>query len=197
MTILVDEARWEWRGERWAHLVSDVSLDELHDFARALGLRYLSFQGDHYDLARPRRQDAIDMGAAPVSSRELVRRLVAAGLRRRGARSDTAWSQLARWPAPGIDAELLVNALAPVLVGRAREAARAVVDASRSVEADHVALFHRPGEAVALLSGGRRDVAVPTEPPGIDLVNDTVDGGRRLLELVVRGPAPAGYRHVT
>lgn len=195
MTILVDEARWEWRGERWAHLVSDASLDELHQFARVLGLRYLSFQGDHYDIPRPRRREAIDLGATVVSSRELVRRLVAAGLRRRGARSDTAWAQLARWPAADVDVGLVIAALAPVLVDRAREAAGAVFDVTRSVGSDHVALFHRPGEAVALLSGGRRDVAVPDGPPGIDLVNDTVDGGHRLLELVVRGRAPAGYRH--
>lgn len=195
MAVLVDEARWEWRGERWAHLVSDRSLDELHEFAGALGLRYLSFQGDHYDVPRPRLPDAIAMGATVVPSRELVRRLVAAGLRRRGARSETAWAQLARWPAGRVDVGLVVDALARVLAAPARQAAGAVVAASRSVGPDHVALFHRPGEAVALLSGGRREVAAPTAPPGIDLVNDTVDRGRRILELVVRGPSPAGYRH--
>ena len=31
--ILVDPAVWPWRGRRWAHLVSDHSIDELHDFA--------------------------------------------------------------------------------------------------------------------------------------------------------------------
>ena len=29
MTVLVDAAVWEWRGARWAHLVSDESYDEL------------------------------------------------------------------------------------------------------------------------------------------------------------------------
>ena len=48
MAVLVDEAVWPWRGARWAHLVSDDSVDELHAFARRLGLRRMAFQGDHY-----------------------------------------------------------------------------------------------------------------------------------------------------
>ena len=47
MTVLVDAAVWEWRGARWAHLVSDESYDELHEFAQLLGKRRLGFQGDH------------------------------------------------------------------------------------------------------------------------------------------------------
>ena len=31
--MLVDPAVWPWRGQRWSHLVSDESYDELHDFA--------------------------------------------------------------------------------------------------------------------------------------------------------------------
>ena len=34
VTILIDEARWWFRGEKWCHLVSDVSYNELHEFAR-------------------------------------------------------------------------------------------------------------------------------------------------------------------
>ena len=85
MTILVDPAIWPWRGDRWAHLVSDVSYDELHDFAARLGIPRRAFQGDHYDVPAWLRLEAIELGAVPVDSRVLVRRLRAAGLRRRSS----------------------------------------------------------------------------------------------------------------
>jgi hypothetical protein len=81
LVILVDEARWPWRGRRWAHLVSDASYDELHDFAARLGLPQRIFQGDHYDVPSELREVAIRLGAVPLDSRELVIRLRAAGLR--------------------------------------------------------------------------------------------------------------------
>ena len=84
MAILVDAAIWRWRGRRWAHLVSDTSYDELHAFAARLGVPQAAFQGDHYDIPAPVRDRALAIGAESVSSRELVRRLRAAGLRRQG-----------------------------------------------------------------------------------------------------------------
>lgn len=81
--ILVDEAIWLWRGRRWAHLVSDTSYEELHAFADRLGIPRRVFQGDHYDIPADMRERAIVLGAVPVEGRELVRRLHAAGLRRR------------------------------------------------------------------------------------------------------------------
>jgi hypothetical protein len=86
MTVLVDPAIWPWRDRRWAHLVSDVSYDELHAFAARLGLERRWFQGDHYDIPADYRERAIELGAEPVPSRELIRRLVASGLRRRRQR---------------------------------------------------------------------------------------------------------------
>jgi hypothetical protein len=83
MAILVDQAIWAWRGRRWAHLVSDHSYDELHEFAVELGLELHWFQGDHYDIPAHVREHAITLGAEPVDARELVRRLRAAGLRQR------------------------------------------------------------------------------------------------------------------
>lgn len=79
--ILVDQAIWPHAGRRWAHLVSDESYDELHAFAARLGLPRRGFQGDHYDVPSEYRERAIELGAVPVGSRELVRRLRAAGLR--------------------------------------------------------------------------------------------------------------------
>jgi hypothetical protein len=83
VAVLVDQAIWRWRGRRWAHLVSDESYDELHRFARVLGLRPEWFQGDHYDIPADVRDEAIALGAFPVDARVLVRRLREAGLRQR------------------------------------------------------------------------------------------------------------------
>ncbi|HSP39424.1 MAG TPA: DUF4031 domain-containing protein [Frankiaceae bacterium] len=77
----VDDAVWPFRGDWWAHLVSDVSYLELHAFADQLGTPRRGFQGDHYDVPARVREQAVALGAQPVSSRELVRRLRAAGLR--------------------------------------------------------------------------------------------------------------------
>lgn len=90
LTILIDEPRWWFRGRRWSHLVSDASLAELHDFVDALGVPRRAFQGDHYDVPEEYYDDFVAAGAVPTPSRELVRRLRAAGLRlspaaRRGA----------------------------------------------------------------------------------------------------------------
>ena len=73
---------WAWRDRLWAHLVSDESYDELHVFAARLELPRDIFQGDHYDIPEEMRLQAIDLGATPVGSKELVIRLRAAGLRR-------------------------------------------------------------------------------------------------------------------
>lgn len=81
MTILIDEARWWYRGRKWCHLVSDADLDELHSFADANGIPRRGFQGDHYDVPEEYRPELIAAGAVEVESRELVRRLRAAGLR--------------------------------------------------------------------------------------------------------------------
>lgn len=82
MAILVDDAIWPWRGRLWAHLVSDTSIEELHAFAQRLGIPERAFQGDHYDVTDELRDCAIAEGARAVSSRDVVRALRAAGLRK-------------------------------------------------------------------------------------------------------------------
>ena len=81
MAILMDEARWWFKGRKWCHLVSDVSYEELLVFADGVGIPRRGFQGDHYDIPEEYRDDMIAAGAQVVESRELVRRLRAAGLR--------------------------------------------------------------------------------------------------------------------
>jgi len=82
--ILVDPPSWPAHGRLWSHLVSDRSPAELHDFARRLGIPERGFARDHYDVPAQRYDAVVAAGAVPVGSRELVRRLAASGLRRRG-----------------------------------------------------------------------------------------------------------------
>lgn len=83
MAILVDEALWPRWDRYWCHLISDSSLDELHAFAAELGLPDRAFGGDHYDIPADVRLIAIEHGAIPVSSREIVKALLSSGLRKR------------------------------------------------------------------------------------------------------------------
>jgi hypothetical protein len=82
MAILIDAPNW-WHRERWwGHMVSDESYDELHAFAEGLGVPRRGFERDHYDIPAHLQPAAIEAGALLVSSKELVTRLRAAGLRR-------------------------------------------------------------------------------------------------------------------
>ncbi len=82
MTLLIDPPMWPAHGRRWSHLASDSSLLELHRFAAAMGIPERGFEGDHYDVPEERYAAIVTAGAMPVSSRELLRRLRASGLRR-------------------------------------------------------------------------------------------------------------------
>jgi hypothetical protein len=83
VTVLIDAPTWPGHGRLWSHLVSDTSYDELHAFAAGLGLPRRAFERDHYDVVEERFDAALAAGAELVSSREIVARLHAAGLRRR------------------------------------------------------------------------------------------------------------------
>ena len=90
VTILVDPPQVPGHGRLWSHVASDCSYDELHAFARRLGFPERGFDGDHYDIPEAAYDQVVAAGAEPVSSRELVSRLRAAGLRRpRPARERT------------------------------------------------------------------------------------------------------------
>lgn len=83
MSLLIDNPVWPGpRGWNFAHLVSDSSFDELHAFARELGVPERAFERDHYDVPEHLHARALGLGAEHVSGRELVRRLRASGLRR-------------------------------------------------------------------------------------------------------------------
>ena len=81
MAILIDPPNAAGHGRLWSHLASDTSLEELHAFAADLGLPRRGFDRDHYDVPSEWYDDVVAAGAVPVTSRDLVARLVAAGLR--------------------------------------------------------------------------------------------------------------------
>lgn len=81
MTVIIDRPAWPAHGTVWSHLVSDLSLDELHAFAAARGIPRRSFDLDHYDVPEERYDEVVSAGAVAVSNRELVLRLRASGLR--------------------------------------------------------------------------------------------------------------------
>jgi len=81
VTILIDDPRWPAHGRLWAHLVSDESVAELHAFAQANGIPRRGFDLDHYDVPEDAHARLIVAGAEHVDGHELVRRLIASGLR--------------------------------------------------------------------------------------------------------------------
>ena len=79
MAILVDELR-EYPGVRlpytaWCHLTTDGDFEDLHAFARRLGMRRAWFQRDHYDLPPHGRAAAVASGAEEVATGELLLRM--------------------------------------------------------------------------------------------------------------------------
>ncbi|MCX4859308.1 DUF4031 domain-containing protein [Streptomyces canus] len=82
MTVYIDPPTWPGHGRMWSHLISDTSFEELHVFADELGVPRRAFERDHYDIPSHRYADVVAAGAVEVSSREVVRLLTGAGLRR-------------------------------------------------------------------------------------------------------------------
>jgi len=152
MTILVDAAIWPWRGRRWAHLISDVSYDELHEFAVSIGVRRVGFQGDHYDIESDTRLIALEQGAVDTDSRQIVRRLRASGLRIAPGQKLPSWQVISKRMTVDDDASLK-TALHPDVFGSTthRFVSALSTDLVRigAVEATVVA---RPAEAALILS---------------------------------------------
>lgn len=75
MAVFVDNERITWRGQLWCHLVAD-SLDELHAFAGALGLKRSWFQEraayPHYDVTTEVRDRALRLGALQGRKAQII-----------------------------------------------------------------------------------------------------------------------------
>lgn len=177
MAVLVDAAVWPFRDEHWAHLVSDVSFDELHAFAQRLGKRRLGFQGDHYDIEAPDRDRALELGAEAVDSRELLARLKQAGLRRRDGKP--RWERLGSAP---VGETLTV----PPDLGAAGERLWAAVQTLRDLDADaRTAVFADETSGVLLFDWVGPPATLP--PLAVDEVwaGAARRDGERSLELFV------------
>ncbi len=161
MTLLIDDALWEWRGRRWCHLASDVGRQELHDIAHRLGLRRMGFQGDHYDVPAELRDRAIALGAEPVPSRSLVRRVRTAGLRSRPANRPGHWSVLASWAAGRFDLAELDRVTNPDVERQTSSLAAVAATARR------LAISDWPAVETTLLAR-RVGVVLVVEPVGGD-----------------------------
>ncbi|MCU1633903.1 MAG: hypothetical protein JWM61_2555 [Micrococcaceae bacterium] len=114
MAVLIDPPSWPAHGTVFSHLVSTSSLAELHMFAEAAGIPRRAFDEDHYDVPARRYRDLVERGAVEVSGSELVRSLIASGLRvparRRGPKLRAVLAS--RWDSvlpehPQLGAELL------------------------------------------------------------------------------------------
>lgn len=72
----------KWRWNKSCHLFAD-SLDELHEFARKLGLKRSYFQAGsivpHYDLTGNKRREAVEKGAREIVNviKELPAKIIA------------------------------------------------------------------------------------------------------------------------
>lgn len=133
MSLFIDTPRWEWRGHLWAHMISDESLEELHEAARSLNLRWVAFGRDHYDVPDVLWPAACDI-AELVDSREIVRSLRKTGLRVPGGKPKKSWRQL-----DGLPAELART-----------EAARWLQEASSLFAHGAIEVLGRPSEVVVL-----------------------------------------------
>ncbi len=63
-------------GVHWSHMMTDADLTELHLMADKIGLDRKWFQAKreypHYDLTRQKRSLAVEFGAIPVTSVDLI-----------------------------------------------------------------------------------------------------------------------------
>jgi 8-oxo-dGTP pyrophosphatase MutT (NUDIX family) len=141
VTVWVDPPTWPAHGTLWSHVISDTSLEELHDFAQRAGIPPRSFEGDHYDVPAQRYDDVVVAGAHATDGRDLARRLARSGLRFRKRKGERP---LGRY------ADALVAVGAPHTL---------------DVIASPLEPPERSGAAVVLVSDGTRMVLVLNDSP--------------------------------
>ena len=115
--------------------MSDSSFEELHAFAGSLGIPRVAFQGDHYDLHEAGRDAALVNGAVRTPSRELVKALNIAGLRRGPSYVRGGLSAVAALPAPLLETERLIL----------RQWTAADIDPLHAIESDPVVMTYLGG----------------------------------------------------
>lgn len=185
MAVLIDPPLWPAHGTTFSHLVSDTSLGELLEFADAQHVPVRAFDHDHCDVPASRHAALVDAGAVPVGASELVRRLVASGLRvRKRDRTpraaevlpglESAWARLLpgsprlgrellrRWQEPHRhyhDVRHLAQLLAALEVVEGGAVARPVLLAAWFHDAVHEGVAGSDEEASAVLAGAELGAA--------------------------------------
>jgi len=81
LTRCVRSRRWPWSKSchLWPRHVSCESLEQLHTFARSIGLQRSWFQPrplPHYDLTEGKRKQAVASGAHEINDRPLIAELL-------------------------------------------------------------------------------------------------------------------------
>lgn len=76
LTPCIPNKNWRW--SKSCHLIAD-SVNELHEFAKRIGMRRSWFQNDgrlpHYDLNENRRRIAVKQGATELDRRQFVEKM--------------------------------------------------------------------------------------------------------------------------
>ena len=73
--IMIDAMQWPWKGKLWAHMIIDVDVKELHEFAQKIGLKKEWYQPKsfpHYDVTGKIYEKALECGAQFTTGKKLV-----------------------------------------------------------------------------------------------------------------------------
>lgn len=185
MTVWIDTPAWPHRGQLFAHLVSDTSLEELHEVAERAGVHPRGFDRDHYDVPERLLAACLDAGAVPAPTRRLVRALRESGLRLtkatvRAERDERRARLRDRWP-------LAAGALVDDLLDRWSEPHRRYHD-PRHLE--HCL------DALALLGGGEQVVELALwfhDAVHEGHAGEDEEASARLAESALDGVLPRAY----
>lgn len=175
--ILIDIPIWAAHGTVFAHLVSDASFEELHDFAARVGVPRGAFDGDHYDVPERRYAACVAAGATPVTGVELARRVNASGLRlrkRKGERGIHRWLGVPIGSGATADIDLVASSLptpdlgtgAAATIVRDRNKSFLLVHSIRRGSWDCPGGRREPGESVAECAARElaEETGLPLEP---------------------------------
>ena len=187
--ILIDIPIWAAHGTVFAHLVSDASFEELHDFAARVGVPRGAFDGDHYDVPQRRYAACVAAGATPVTGVELARRVNASGLRlrkRKGERGIHRWLGVPIGAGVTADIDLVASALPTPDLGTGA-AATIVRDRNQSF-----LLVHSIRRGSWDCPGGRRE---PGESVAECAARELAEETGLTLEPIAL--APCGYERLT
>ena len=187
--ILIDIPIWAAHGTVFAHLVSDASFEELHDFAACVGVPRGAFDGDHYDVPERRYAACVAAGATPVTGVELARRVNASGLRlrkRKGERGIHRWLGVPIGAGVTADIDLVASSLPTPDLGTGA-AATIVRDRNKSF-----LLVHSIRRGSWDCPGGRRE---PGESVAECAARELAEETGLTLEPIAL--APCGYERLT